>query len=122
MASRYSAWLGWASSAASQIVLGHARGDQRYLRGVDLERRSSVRLNVTSVYYSRHVTSRALLRLLTSRRFGCVVIRQRGSHVLVQCGACRAVIPMHDRDLAPGTWAAIRSALVPCLGERWWWL
>ncbi|MGH9154899.1 MAG: type II toxin-antitoxin system HicA family toxin [Acidimicrobiales bacterium] len=66
------------------------------------------------------MTSKALLRLLTSRRFGCEVIRQRGSHVIVQCGQCRTVVPMHDRDLAPGTWADIRSALAPCLGERWW--
>ncbi|MGH8997005.1 MAG: type II toxin-antitoxin system HicA family toxin [Acidimicrobiales bacterium] len=66
------------------------------------------------------MTSKALLRLLTSRELGCVVIRQRGSHVIVECGKCRAVVPMHDRDLAPGTWADIRSALRPCLGERWW--
>jgi predicted RNA binding protein YcfA (HicA-like mRNA interferase family) len=66
------------------------------------------------------MTGRALLRLLTSRRFGCVVVRQRGSHVIVQCGTCRTVVPLHGKDLASGTWADIRSTLAPCLGEGWW--
>ena len=63
---------------------------------------------------------RTLVRLLTGRGFGCVVLRQRGAHLIVQCGDCRAVIPMHSRDIAPGTWRDIRSALRPCLGEKWW--
>ena len=66
------------------------------------------------------MTSRRLLRLLTSRRFGCVVLRQRGSHVLIQCDECRTVVPMHGRDLPPGTWKSIQTALAPCLGEKWW--
>ncbi len=30
------------------------------------------------------------------------------------------VITVHSRDLAPGTWADIKSSLTPCLGEGWW--
>ncbi|MGH9011183.1 MAG: hypothetical protein ACRDYF_15225 [Acidimicrobiia bacterium] len=40
--------------------------------------------------------------MLTGRRFNCTIVRQRGSHVIVQCGECRTVVPMHSRDLAPG--------------------
>lgn len=66
------------------------------------------------------MSGRALVRLLTSRKFGCQVVRQRGSHVIVQCGDCRAVVPVLGRDLPPGTLADIRSSLTPCLGEKWW--
>jgi len=66
------------------------------------------------------MTSRALLRMLTGRRFKCTIVRQRGSHVIIQCGECRTVVPMHSRDLAPGTWKDIQKSLAPCLGEKWW--
>ncbi len=68
------------------------------------------------------MTPRALLELLTGRKDSRVIVRQRGSHVIAQCGECgecRTVIPMHCRDLAPRTWADIEASLMPCLGERW---
>lgn len=58
--------------------------------------------------------------MLTSRRFGCIVVRQRGSHVIIDCRECRAVVPLHGKELASGTWADIGSTLTPCLGEKWW--
>jgi hypothetical protein len=39
---------------------------------------------------------------------------------MIQCGDCRTVVPMHGNDLPPGTWKSIRTALAPCLGEKWW--
>jgi predicted RNase H-like HicB family nuclease len=45
------------------------------------------------------MTSRALLRLLTSRRFNCVVLRQRGSHVIV-----------HMRDVPDGHTDALQGS------------
>lgn len=63
------------------------------------------------------ISSGELLRRL--RRKGCIVERQVGSHYFVRCGNCVATIPMHaGRDLAPGTLAAIRRALAPCVGTE----
>jgi len=36
------------------------------------------------------------------KKEGFQVIRQKGSHVSLQKGACRTVVPLHD-DLAKGT-------------------
>jgi predicted RNA binding protein YcfA (HicA-like mRNA interferase family) len=64
------------------------------------------------------VTARDLLRLL--RRLGCVEVRQRGSHVLVRCGECTAVVPVHaGEDIKTGTLRAIERQLEPCLGKGW---
>ena len=64
------------------------------------------------------VTGRDLLRVL--RGLGCVERRQRGSHVIVQCGTCQTVVPVHaGEDLGPGLLRAIERDLAPCLGQDW---
>lgn len=64
------------------------------------------------------VTGIALLSQL--RHLGCIVVRQRGSHVRVKCGACATTIPVHAGEtLPPGTLGQIRRDLTPCLGKGW---
>jgi predicted RNA binding protein YcfA (HicA-like mRNA interferase family) len=59
-----------------------------------------------------------LLRLLRSK--GCVQLRQKGSHVRVQCGTCFTTVPVHaGKDLPPGTLRSIERDLEPCLGKGW---
>ena len=54
------------------------------------------------------------------KSLGCVEVRQRGSHVLVRCGGCTAVVPVHSgEDVKPGTLRAIERQLEPCLGKGW---
>jgi predicted RNA binding protein YcfA (HicA-like mRNA interferase family) len=62
--------------------------------------------------------SRDLRRLLKDH--GCVELRQKGSHLFVQCGKCRTTIPLHEgEDLKMGTLHAIERQLAPCLGAHW---
>ena len=62
--------------------------------------------------------TRDLLRLLRHR--GCEEVRQRGSHLLIRCGECTAVVPVHaGEDLKAGTLRAIERQLEPCLGKGW---
>ncbi len=64
------------------------------------------------------VTSRELRKIL--KGFGCVEVRQRGSHLVVRCGQCQTVIPVHPgEDLGPGLLQAIERQLTPCLGKGW---
>jgi predicted RNA binding protein YcfA (HicA-like mRNA interferase family) len=64
------------------------------------------------------VTGDELLRQLRKR--DCSVIRQRGSHVRVQCGSCLATVPVHaGRDLPVGTLRSIERQREPCLGKGW---
>ena len=60
-----------------------------------------------------------LLRRLT--KLGCKVLRQKGSHVRVQCCAdCFTTIPNHPgEDLGKGLLRAIERDLEPCLGKGW---
>ena len=51
------------------------------------------------------------------KQLGCAEIRQKGSHLRVQCGTCKRTIPIHPGDIAPGTLRAIKRQLAPCLGE-----
>lgn len=64
------------------------------------------------------MTARELLRLLKS--LGCVEVRQRGSHLIIRCGACQTVIPVHAGDIPPGTLRNIGKHLEGCLGKDWW--
>jgi len=67
----------------------------------------------------RNVTARELRRIL--KRLGCDEVRQRGSHLVVRCGACTTVIPVHSgEDFGPGLLRAIYRDLEPCLGKDWW--
>ncbi|MGH9151076.1 MAG: type II toxin-antitoxin system HicA family toxin [Acidimicrobiales bacterium] len=57
---------------------------------------------------------RALLR-----RLGCEEARQSGSHLIVRCGRCQTVVPVHTGDIPPGTLRSIERDLTPCLGKGW---
>jgi predicted RNA binding protein YcfA (HicA-like mRNA interferase family) len=62
--------------------------------------------------------ARELLRKL--RKLGCVEVRQKGSHVRVQCGRCFTTVPVHaGEDIRKGTLRAIESDLEPFLGKNW---
>lgn len=60
-----------------------------------------------------------LRRLL--RKAGCTEVPQSGSHLIVRCpSGCQTTIPIHSRDIAPGTLRNIGHMLEPCLGEDLW--
>jgi predicted RNA binding protein YcfA (HicA-like mRNA interferase family) len=61
--------------------------------------------------------TRELRRIL--KRYQCIEVRQSGSHLIVGCGECQTVVPIHSGDIAPGTLRAIVKHLTPCLGEGW---
>jgi predicted RNA binding protein YcfA (HicA-like mRNA interferase family)/predicted RNase H-like HicB family nuclease len=65
-----------------------------------------------------------LRRILIAK--GCVEIRQRGSHLRIECGSCVTTIPVHPgEDLGPGLLRSIERDLEPCLGKGWlsgWWV
>ena len=62
--------------------------------------------------------ARELRQILRSK--GCVEVRQRGSHLVVQCGTCQTVIPVHaGEEIGPGLLRAIERQLAPCLGDGW---
>jgi predicted RNA binding protein YcfA (HicA-like mRNA interferase family) len=64
------------------------------------------------------MTSRELRRILKAA--GCVEVRQRGSHLRVECGTCRTTVPVHSgEEIAPGTLRAIDRDLRSCLGSGW---
>jgi len=49
---------------------------------------------------------------------GCIEVRQKGSHLVVSCGKCQTVIPVHPgEDIGPGLLRAIERQLAPCLGK-----
>jgi predicted RNA binding protein YcfA (HicA-like mRNA interferase family) len=59
-----------------------------------------------------------LLRRL--RTLGCVEVRQKGSHVRVECGRCVTTVAVHaGEDMPPGTLRNIVRDLEPCLGKGW---
>jgi predicted RNA binding protein YcfA (HicA-like mRNA interferase family) len=52
--------------------------------------------------------------------FGCVELRQRGSHVVIQCGGCTTTVPVHaGEELGKGLLGAIQRDLERCLGKGW---
>jgi predicted RNA binding protein YcfA (HicA-like mRNA interferase family) len=53
------------------------------------------------------------------RKLNCAELRQSGSHLIVRCGVCQTVVPVHSGDVALGTLRAIERDLTPCLGEGW---
>jgi predicted RNA binding protein YcfA (HicA-like mRNA interferase family) len=64
------------------------------------------------------VTGRELIKKL--EKLGCLQARQSGSHVIVKCGKCQTVVPMHaGEDLGTGLLRAIERQLEPCLGKGW---
>lgn len=72
-----------------------------------------------SVYYNRrkNVKVRDLRGLL--KRGGRVEVRQSGSHLIVRCGTCRSVVPIHSGDIPKGLLRAIDRDLAPCPGKDW---
>ena len=70
------------------------------------------------VYTARQMKAKELLRKL--KGLGCVEVRQRGSHMVVRCGQCTTVIPVHaGRDIGTGLLHAIERDLEECLGKGW---
>ncbi len=61
--------------------------------------------------------TRDLRRLL--RKAGCEEVRQAGSHLVVRCGTCQTVVPIHGGDVPTGTLRTIERDLEPCLGKGW---
>jgi len=60
-----------------------------------------------------------VVRLLQTK-FGCVKVRQAGSHVRMQCGKCSTTVPVHaGEDIKKGTLRGIERDLEPCLGKDW---
>ena len=65
------------------------------------------------------ITGKQLIRLLVSN-FGCQVLRQKGSHVVIECDACKATVALHAGETIPaGTLRKIERDLTPCLGTGW---
>lgn len=68
-----------------------------------------------TVYTTRQMTARELRSLL--KQFGCVEVRQKGSHLRVECGTCVTTIPVHKgEDIRPGTLRQIEPR--PCAVSR----
>lgn len=64
------------------------------------------------------MTARELRRVLRDK--GCVDVRQKGSHLRVQCGTCVTTVPVHSgEDIGPGLLKRIERDLEPCLGKGW---
>lgn len=64
------------------------------------------------------MNERQLRKIL--RSFGCVEVRQAGSHVVVRCGQCQTTITVHKgEDFDRGLLRRIERDLEPCLGKGW---
>ena len=64
------------------------------------------------------MTARELRRLLKAH--GCVEVRQNGSHLVVRCGKCTTVVPVHPgEDIGRGLLRKIERDLADCLGQGW---
>jgi predicted RNA binding protein YcfA (HicA-like mRNA interferase family) len=62
--------------------------------------------------------ARELRRILKSQ--GCTEVRQKGSHLRIECGSCATTVPVHSgEDLGPGLLRRIERDLEPCLGKGW---
>ena len=62
------------------------------------------------------MTAKDLRRIL--RSFGCVEVRQRGSHLRIECGRCTTTVPVHaGEDI--GLLRRIERDLEPCLEKGW---
>jgi len=75
-----------------------------------------------TVYSGGRLTGQFVLRRIGKSRCKPGAVRQRGSHVRIECdsGRCRTTVPVHrGKDLPPGTLRAIEQDLEPCLGRGW---
>lgn len=62
--------------------------------------------------------ARELLKILRNKK--CVELRQKGSHIRIQCGNCHTTVPNHPgEELGIGLLKAIKKDLEPCLGKGW---
>lgn len=62
--------------------------------------------------------AKELRRILAAK--SCVEVRQKGSHLRVECGSCVTTIPVHSgEELGPGLLRRIERDLEPCLGKGW---
>jgi predicted RNA binding protein YcfA (HicA-like mRNA interferase family) len=46
-------------------------------------------------------------------------VRQSGSHLIVRCGGCQSVVPVHAGDVNRNTLRSIEKQLEGCLGKGW---
>jgi predicted RNA binding protein YcfA (HicA-like mRNA interferase family) len=64
------------------------------------------------------MTAKELRRVLRNK--GCIELRQKGSHLRVQCGSCVTTVPVHPgEDIGPGLLRQIERDLELCLGKGW---
>jgi predicted RNA binding protein YcfA (HicA-like mRNA interferase family) len=64
------------------------------------------------------MTARELRKIL--KGFSCVEVRQTGSHLVIRCGECQTVVPVHKgKDIKLGTLKGIEKDLECCLGKGW---
>jgi predicted RNA binding protein YcfA (HicA-like mRNA interferase family) len=66
------------------------------------------------------VKARELRRIL--KLYACLEVRQKGSHIRVECGegGCVTTVPVHaGEDLGKGLLAQIERDLEICLGKGW---
>jgi len=82
-----------------------------------LSRRLDI-LALSSYTENYRMKAKDLRRILALK--GCAEVRQKGSHLRVECGSCVTTVPIHPgEDLGPGLLRAIERDLEPCLGKRW---
>jgi predicted RNA binding protein YcfA (HicA-like mRNA interferase family) len=108
------------STAPTSRCSGSGRGRRSCSRdrGDHLESVNRLDTFASDLRLHEGLTGKDLLRLLRKR--GCVELRQKGSHVVVQCDKCQTVVPVHaGEDLGPGLLRAIERDLEPCLGKGW---
>lgn len=101
-------------------MVSHRRGPLRLVgRPYPPSHRVSSPLTVDCLA-GRHIlmTGKEIIAILLSK--GCVIVRHRGSHVLVRCGNCQAPVPVHaGQTIGRGLLRTIERQFEPCLGERW---
>jgi predicted RNA binding protein YcfA (HicA-like mRNA interferase family) len=62
------------------------------------------------------MTAKDLRRLLSS--YGCIEVRQRGSHLRIECGGCATTVPVHaGEDIGPDCSVASSAIWSPALGR-----
>ncbi len=62
--------------------------------------------------------ARKILQIL--REYGCIEMRQKGSHIRIKCKHCFSTVPNHgSEDLKLGTLKQIQKDLQSCLGKGW---
>ena len=62
--------------------------------------------------------ARELLQIL--RGYGCIQLRRNATHIVIQCGHCKATVVEHKgEEIGKGLLRRIERDLEPCLGKGW---